>query len=359
MEAKWFSTNTDYNTLILAGDIGGTNTNLALVGEKNGHFQILLECVFKTQDINDFEDPFNATLKEFESRFPGQKPVKCCISGAGPVENNYCSLTNADWDIDGTAIKNKTGIDCIVINDFTALSYGLPLLDTENSDQITKLPRPDGSFAKSDGDTRLIIGAGTGLGVGFITSCNGKPIVFPSEGGHGDYAPHDKDSYLLADYLYTKYGEHPDIEKVVSGQGIVNIFNFFRDVKKINMSGILSEIDQAPASMKPRLLSKNCNTNMQCLEILNFFISCYARLASSLAATILPKGGLYLAGGIVSKDEPLYLKNHHFMNSFCYNIIPGIHELILDIPVYIIRDYSTSIFGAANAAHWLLGHSNG
>ncbi|MBN1648090.1 MAG: glucokinase [Spirochaetales bacterium] len=355
MQAKWFSTNTNFNTLILAGDIGGTNTNLALVGEKNMTFKILLECVFSTRDVKDFLDPFSATLREFESRFPGQRPVKCCLSGAGPVENNYCRLTNAGWDIDANKIRAKTGIESKVINDFTALSYGIPLLDTANPEQITRLPRPDGSHAEPRGNTKLIIGAGTGLGVGFVTEENGRPLVFPSEGGHGAYAPHDNDSCELARYLSEKYNEFPDIEKVISGQGIVNIFNFFRDVKKIPIEGIIAEINKAPDSDKPKMISKNAATDRQCRIILDFFISTYARLASSLAATILPMGGLYLAGGIVSKDEPYYLADNHFMKSFCHNIIPQIDAIIRDVPVYIIRDYSTSIYGAANAAYWLIG----
>ena len=124
----------------------------------------------------------------------------------------------------------------------------------------------------------------------------------------------------------------------------------------MKMDGVIAEIDKASPSLKPMLLSKNSKDNAQCRDILNFFIDCYARFASTLATTIIPKGGLYLAGGIVSKDEPMYLADHRFMNSFCHNIIPGINDLVRDIPVYIVRDYSTSIYGAANAAHWLVGN---
>ncbi len=354
METKWFSTNTNYSTLILAGDIGGTNTNLAMVSEKNGKFTILMESVFSTQEVKSFIEPFTVTLREFETKFPGQRPDKCCVSGAGPVTGNVCRLTNADWIIDGNEILEKAEIHCKVINDFTALSYGLPLLNPDDPKQITRLARPDGSFAEPSGTTRAILGAGTGLGVGFITEENGRPIVFPSEGGHGDYAAHDPDTYLLEQYLFEKYGEHPDIEKIVSGQGIVNIFNFFRDKKEMDMSGIIGEIDKAPDNRKPRMLSQNSCSDERCKTVLRFFISNYARFASSLAAAVIPKAGLYLAGGIVSKDEPLYVENSYFMNIFCYNIIPGIRDLLNDIPVYIIRDYSTSIYGAANAAHWLV-----
>ena len=354
MKTIWMNEGAEYDLLIMAGDVGGTNTNLAMVGEKDGKFNILLECVFKTQEVKSFIVPFKDTITEFQTRFPGIKPAKCCVSGAGPVRDNVCRMTNASWQIDGNKVFDETGIRCQVINDFTAISYGVLLLDPENPEQITRLPRVDGEFTKPSGPMRAIVGAGTGLGVGFVAVIDGKPVVFPSEGGHQDFSAFDEDSRLLQKYLSDKFGEIPDYEKAVSGPGLVNMFYFFRDVKKISMTGAMKEINEAPDDEKPKLISKNSFSCPECRQLLQFFIRAYARIASSVAVTVQPKAGLYLAGGIVGKDEPHYLADNCFMNSFEYNVVPGIRDLLKTVPVYIVRDYTISIYGAANAAKWLI-----
>ena len=164
----------------LVGDIGGTNTTIALVGRKDSRFHIVVKCIFETQQISDFMLPFRQAVARISELNQYKIPESCCICAAGPIEGNVCSrLTNARWGIDGNKIAAETGIKTRIINDFTALSFGISVLDTENEKEIVKMKNADGSFPTPQGSVRAVIGAGTGLGVGFTTETVGKTIAFP------------------------------------------------------------------------------------------------------------------------------------------------------------------------------------
>ena len=129
MEIKWLNPDAKFDRLVLAGDIGGTNTNLGLVGYKDGKFTLILETVCPSQCIEGLDTPIRETLKAAIENRADLKPSHICISAAGPVANNKCVMTNLPWCVDGDAITNATGIPTLVINDFMAISYGIPTLD--------------------------------------------------------------------------------------------------------------------------------------------------------------------------------------------------------------------------------------
>ncbi|MFZ0034969.1 MAG: glucokinase, partial [Sedimentisphaerales bacterium] len=244
MKAAWLSSDFNYDKIILAGDIGGTNTTLALVREKGRKYTIILKCAFKSNEIDGVVDPIKETIATAKKKNPSLKIDLCCISAAGPVENNYCQLTNCKWDIDGGAIKKAIKIDTLIINDFLAIGYGIPTLDVNDPKQITKLPTTEGSFPQPDGTTKAVVGAGTGLGVGFLTAVEGKYTAHPSEGGHSGFAAFDDETIKLKEYVAGKIGMTPGVELFVSGQGISNIYNYFKDKKNIKIEGVLKEIDR-------------------------------------------------------------------------------------------------------------------
>jgi len=354
MEKSWLSSNFKQDRIILAGDIGGTNTNLALVGEKAGKYTILLKCVYSSRDIDGVIGPIKEVIAEAKKKNPSLKPDLCCISAAGPVENNYCKLTNCKWDIDGKAIKKAIKIDTLIINDFLAIGYGIPTLDVNDSAQITKLPTTQGKSPKPTGTTKAVVGAGTGLGVGYLFAEDGKYKAHPSEGGHSGFAAFDDETKQLKDYVADKIGMAPGVELFVSGQGISNVFNYFKDKKGIKLEGVLKEIGKTPDEDKPALISKNAKDNKVCKDIMKLFIKMYGSFAGSLAVIFLPFGGVYLAGGIATKNEKLFLESNLFMKSFESNYNPNIRPLLKKIPVYIIKDYSISLYGAANAGVTLM-----
>lgn len=355
MEMKWLSTNFNQDQFILAGDIGGTNTNLAIVGVKNGKFTIILECVYKSSEVHDLVAPLQETLKIATDKNSALKPNLCCISGAGPVENNSCKLTNLKWDINGSEIKKAINMETLVINDFLAIGYGIPTLNVDDPHQITKLPHPDGSLpTPQKGAAKAVVGAGTGLGVGFLVSAGDKYYASPSEGGHSGFASFDDETEKIKNFVAKKLGKTPGTEPFVSGQGINNIYHYFKSEGLIKPEGIFQEIDAASDEEKPALISKNAVTNKSCKDIMKIFIKMYGRFASNASLIFLALGGLYLAGGIVTKNETLFLEDQIFMKNFAASYKDNIQQLLAKIPVYIVKDYSISLYGAANAAVTLM-----
>ena len=349
MVVSWHNPDAHYDSLILAGDVGGTNTNLAIVGESNGVFTIILEVVFPSAEINGLEEPLQKVLQIAQERSRDLNPGICCISAAGAVQNNVCRMTNCSWSVDGGRIGNLLGIETIVINDFSAIGYGIPALDIANPEQITPLKHPDGSLPPRIDATIAVIGPGTGLGVSVLIPYQGNYITVPSEGGHMAFAPIDEESEALCMYMKKKIDAVPGVELFVSGQGVRNIFNFYRDVKKVPMQGLLAEINEKPDSQKPASISRGANENEICHAIMQLYVRLFASAASNLSCLTLPFGGLYLAGGTPAKDLKWLQENDLFMSTFEKNYNPSIVPLLKRVPVYVIRDYSISLYGAARA----------
>ncbi len=345
----WKEDKNGYERIVLAGDAGGTNTNIAIVGVKKGSFSILGSVTHKSAGISNFTSVIVNTIKELKSDKPQFLPDLCSISGAGPVKNNHCALTNTKWGISGNDIEKTSGIKTVLINDFMALSYGIPLLDINNPVQITKLPSPDGTFPEESGGRKAVVGAGTGLGVGYLTEQDKKYSAHPSEGGHSDFAAFDADTAALKEFIRSSIGMTPGTERVLSGQGIVNIFNYYKEIRRVPMEGILKQIDQSPDKEKPRIISANTGSSVICSEIFKLFVRIYGKFASSASVFLIPEGGIYIAGGIVTKNEKHFIEDNLFMKYFLTNHKPGIRKMLQTIPVYIVRNYSTSLLGAANA----------
>ncbi len=340
--------------IFIVGDIGGTNTNIAAVGKSENRFKILKQIDFKTSDITDFSETFILALEKIKKSFEDANIKRCCISAAGPIEFNYCKLTNANWDIDGADLEKKSGLKVIIINDFVALSFGIPILDIYNEDEIYQLSNPDGNFPKPKGDTRAIVGAGTGLGVGIIKEIsNNKFIALPSEGGHFDFPAFNKDTYKLVNYFVKRFGFHPGVEDFVSGIGLAYIFKFYVEENSISDS-IVNDILARPEKDQAKFIAQNVGNNKTCAEVHKLYREIYGKMAGNYAAVSLPYGGIYIAGGVISKDFNHFISDNTFMSAFSVNHKDCISQLLKDIPVFIVKNYNTSLLGAANAANSLL-----
>lgn len=336
----------------LVGDIGGTNTTIALVGRKDARFHIVVKCIFETQQISDFMLPFRQAVARISELNQYKIPESCCLCAAGPIEANVCKqLTNARWGIDGNKIAAEFGLKTFLINDFTALSFGIPILDTENEAEIVKMKNGDGSFPPPQGSVKAVIGAGTGLGVGFITEVDGKTIAFPSEGGHLDFPAFDEETTALTTFTRKRLGAHPDLECFVSGIGLSYIFDFLYETGNYEKTPLLKEILSLPPQNRPAMIAQNAETDDLCFAAHRLFRKIYGKTAGNIAAVLLPKGGLYIAGGVISKDWKLFLSDTVFRDAFSINYKSNISALLKTIPIYIVRNYSTSLIGAANAAY--------
>jgi glucokinase len=183
---------------------------------------------------------------------------------------------------------------------------------------------------------------------------DGKFKALASEGGHIAFSSFDSETRELHEYIAKRFGELMEAELFVSGAGIKNMFYYFKDVKKAEMAGVLKDIDNASDSDKPALIAANADSNEICNEIIKLFVKCYGRFAGDVAAMTIPTLGLYLAGGIVTKNEKYFVENNQFMRYFDDCFHPNIKKILKTIPVYIIRDYSVSLYGAANAGCCLM-----
>ena len=229
----------------------------------------------------------------------------------------------------------------------------MPLLDIDNPEQITKVPHTDGTCPMPAGERLSVVGAGTGLGTGFLMEVGGRYFAVPAEGGHSDFAAFDDETVELMQFLRPQFGIVPGTEELVSGRGIAHIYHFYKE-RGMAIRGVLAEIDRVPDDQKPALISTHANDSADCRSIISLFVRLYARYAARAALMYMPTRGLFLAGGIVEKNEGLFLENQLFIRSFEQNYKENIHAVLKGIPVFIVRDYATSHYGAANAAYSLL-----
>ncbi len=329
---------------------------MALIGQKNNRFHLIVEFIYESKEISGLTGPLREFLQAAKAKDAKLQPGLCCISGAGPIAENRCDLTNVAWKIDGNEIKREFQIETIVINDFSAIAYGIPTLDLNNSAQVCKIPHLHKADPKPEIDAvKVVIGAGTGLGVGYLVPRgNHNYIAYPSEGGHAGFADFDPQSKAIKSHIRKAIAKNPDTEMFLSGQGINNIYQYFKAKQGFTVEGIFTAIDAADEKERPALISKNAAFNPVCKKIMQNFARIYANYASNIALTFLPLGGLFLGGGIAVKNQELFLAGNLFMKSFEENCRENIKVLLSKIPVYIIKDYSISLYGAANAAVNLL-----
>lgn len=334
--------------MILAGDIGGTNTTLASVDERNGCFTIVDRQRYSTAELSGIREALDDYLG---ARMAGESEIEiCCLSAAGPVRDNCSHMTNVPWIIDGNDVATQLGVRTHVINDFSAICYALPLIDTHEEIQTLTIPHTDGSRPAPHGPVRAVVGAGTGLGTGYLTEDHGHYTAHPSEGGHSDFAPFDADMLELQAYLETQRPMRPGAEQFISGQGIKNIYNCYRDTGRITADATTKDIDSLPDSEKPAAVAVHARTHQGLASVMRLFVRMYARYASNTAVFFLPTGGLYLAGGIAAKNEHWILEDNLFMRTFEENYNERVTPLLLSTPVILIKDYSVSLYGAAHAA---------
>jgi glucokinase len=353
---------TAYDSLILAGDVGGTNMNLALVGHEAGRYTVLAKARYKTQEEPSMAGALERFLASPEAAALKMRPEVCCLSLAGPVAGNRCVLTNANLECDGAAIGARLGIECIIINDFTAISYGIALLDVDDPEQITKIPHADGSLPppaddhEGRGVAKAVVGAGTGLGVGYLVKHRSSYVALPTEGGHSSFPVIDRESAAFRDWLESRCGAPPGAELAVSGQGIANYFEFIAATGRIAPDAEVERILALPRDEWPREIDMAAARHAGCRRAIERFVELYAAVASNAALFYYPRGGLYLAGGIVAKDEPYFLEGNRFAKAFERNYKENISGLLRSVPLFIVRDYSISLYGAAHAALCLSSH---
>lgn len=337
-------------TLLLAGDIGGTKTILRLVeASEQPHLRTIYEERYRSGDFLDLVP----MVQQFLLKSNSPTPQKACFAIAGPVVNNTAKLTNLVWFLDTERLQQEMGIPSIIlINDFTAVGYGILGLEAKDVLSLqTGKPNPEAPIA--------IIGAGTGLGQGFLVKQGGYYQVFPSEGGHADFAPRNELEFQMLKYLLDKHDiQRVSVERVVSGLGVVSIYQFLRDRKIALESPEIAQIvrtweqeaGKQEKSVDPgAVIGKAAlqKTDKLCEQTMQLFVEAYGAEAGNLALKLLPYGGLYVAGGIAPKILPLIQEERFLLN---FSQKGRMRPLLEDIPVYIVLNQEVGLIGAAICA---------
>ena len=267
--------------------------------------------------------------------------TRACFGIAAPVIQGRAKTPNLDWTISDESLASLLKIDRVgLINDLEATAYGIGTL---GESQLFTLNTGD----PKHGGHRALIAAGTGLGMAGIFYSNGRYHPMASEGGHIDFAPRTALEIELWRYLMEGFGGRVSYERVLSGPGLFNVYSFLRDREPAEEPAWLAE--QVAAGDKTAAVSMAALSNKSDLAVkaLDMFVAVYGAMAGNLALLMMAAGGLFIGGGIAPKIREK-LKDGTFMKAFTDK--GRLSSLVASVPVHIILDDKTALFGAASAA---------
>jgi glucokinase len=325
--------------MILAGDIGGTKTRLALFDDPAA--RPLFERRYRSSALPALEPLIERFLAEAQSTL-GERvaPRAACFGVAGPIRGQRAELTNLPWTVDADALARAFAIPRVrLLNDFAAAAYGIDLLP---ADALATLqqgePRADAP--------RVVIGAGTGLGIAYLIRDAGGLRPLASEGGHTGFAPRSALEIALWQYLHERVGR-VTLEHVLSGGGLMRIYDFLLQrgpqPESAALRAELAEGD-VPAAVTRHALE---HRDPLALAALDLFIDCYGAAAGDQALTVMARGGVFVAGGIAPKILPR-LAAGGFLAAF--NDKAGFAAAARRMPVHVVLDERLPLQGAARAA---------
>ncbi|KAA2238577.1 glucokinase [Chitinophaga agrisoli] len=318
---------------VLAGDLGGTNTRLALFEAGGGKMEVVEDHVYRSRDYASFA----AIIAEFVGRQPSKRPQRICIGVAGPVIKGKVELTNLSRELTVAEIQEAAHVEeTTLINDLEATAYGLATLTT---DSLVTLH----SGQPGAGGNMAIIAPGTGLGEAGLYWDGTAYSPFATEGGHCDFAPRNELDMELLQFLQEKYNI-VSWERLVSGPGIYDTFKFLRDIRHMHVPDWLEEdlLEKDPAAV----ISGNAIDQKVsiCIKTMELFVRYLAREAANLVFKMKATGGLFVGGGIPPRIIPLLEDNnfyHHYLQG------DRLIELLASVPLHVINNDKAALWGAA------------
>lgn len=332
----------EYEGFVLGGDVGGTNTNIAVAGRDDGEATLLYSAHFESRKLTSLAPAIRETLEYGRERC-GIEVDRGVVGVAGAVTD--CSRikpTNLPWDVDSEEIKREFGLkEFRIANDFQLIGWGIASLKEEDL-FVAKA----GELGESE--TRAVIGAGTGLGKSILLFDGKRYVPLPSEGGHADFPIHDSFDLELADFVRGGRETPASYEDLLSGRGIERIYDFLRE--RLGETDLTAEIEGAED--KAALISKHRKIDPLCRETFRIYAKLYARCAKNFVLETLATGGLYIAGGIAAKNRDVFISPEfqaEFLNA------EKQRRILEKTPVRVITNYDVSIMGACNAAASRLG----
>lgn len=323
------------NHFLLAGDIGGTKTTLAIFSSDAGLQSPLVEHTFRSADFPNLEEIVHAFLKDIDV-----KVRHACFGVAGPVVQGEATITNLPWVLSDRRLAATFGFVSVnLLNDLVSVANAVPILQPEDLFALNvATPMPGGAIA--------VVAPGTGLGEAYLTWGGNAYYAYASEGGHTDFAPTDMREMELLRYLQKKFGR-VSYERICSGIGLPNIYNFLKD------TGFASEPDWLTAEFStdsdpnPAIVNAALNRADECplcVETMRLFVTILGAEVGNLALKVLASGGVFLGGGIPPRILPL-LQDELFMQA--YSDKGRFSALLRQFPVSVILNPKAALIGAA------------
>ncbi len=331
--------------MVLAGDIGGTNTRLAFFEGTPDRLTAAVIEIFPSREHKGLEE----IVRQFVAKHD-QSPSAACFGIAGAIRDGVVETTNLPWVVSARKISEALGIEQVsLINDLEANAHGIALLEVSDFVSVS-------AGVQVPGGNRALIAAGTGLGeAGLLAGPDGSYRPFPSEGGHVDFAPRNELEIDLLRYLMQRF-EHVSYERVLSGPGLHNLYDFLRDTGRGQEPAWLKDAiahgDPSAAISKSGLEG----TSELAAKALDLFVSIYGAEAGNLALKVVATGGTFIGGGIAPKiirklNSPEFLEAFHAKGR--------ISPLLRDIPVRVITNDKTALLGAGRVAAMAVASKRG
>jgi glucokinase len=327
--------------MLLAGDIGGTKTNLAVFSSETGWRKPLAEATYTSVNYADLESLVHEFLGQYDFPIDGAS-----FGVAGPVVAGHASITNLPWMMDEHQLQQALHIPSVrLLNDLDAIAHAVPHLESQDL-----YPLNLGQAVA--GGAIAVIAPGTGLGEAFLTWNGSQYQAHTSEGGHADFAPANTFQLELLRYLMVRF-QHVSFERVCSGKGIPNIYDYLKDSGYAEEPQWLAEqlattLDRSPIIVNNALDKYNACT--LCVATLNAFVSILAAEAGNLALKVLSTGGVYIAGGIPLRilsylQDDQIIQGNFFMQAFTHK--GRFNHILAQMPVHVILNPKVALLGAA------------
>ncbi|MGH7559233.1 MAG: glucokinase [Gemmatimonadota bacterium] len=327
-------------SLVLAGDVGGTKLNLGLARTRGEGVEVIAEERYESDDFDGLAAAVRSFLEERGKDLSGGRIEQACFGVAGPVLGERSVLTNLPWRLDEGTLERELGIEEILfLNDLEATAYGLSTLSEDGLSTLHP--------GRVRGSTRAVIAAGTGLGGAILSEVDGWPRALPTEFGHVDFAPRDDEEWALLAFLRARHGR-VSVERVVSGPGIVAIYEFLRDTGREKEPRWLAERLAGSDERGPVISEAALRSEAPiCEAALARFVSAYGAAAGNLALSCLALGGIYVGGGIAPEILPA-LQDGTFRGAFRDK--GRLRDLLTDVPIHVILEPRAALLGAAQRA---------
>ena len=325
--------------MILAGDVGGTKTALALFEREGAGLTLTREATLASRDFDSLE----AAIEHFLDAGPRGDIAALCIGIAGPVVDGRCVATNLAWEVDERMLAYTVrAARARLLNDLEAAAYGVLTLGEEQLRCLQSGVPRRGNIA--------VIAAGTGLGEAIIVSDGVHRIVIATEGGHADFAPRGALEEDLLRFLRREFGR-VSYERVLSGPGLYNIYRFLREAAVVPESKAVAArlLDGDPSATITELALAGADP--LCVKTLDVFASVYGAEAGNLALKVLAVGGVVVTGGITPRILAK-LTDSTFIEAFREK--GRLTPLMRALPVHVVIEPRAPLLGAAKVASDLL-----